>query len=394
VLFVLCVSVYLPGATRDGVQANDTRGAAVAAYLFVETGSLAFPQSWPQEHAFWATERADGRLSVNRMPGVILTGIPAYAVARLAGVTPRLDTVTHPVFVPFAPAAYAALTVTAAALALLFLVFVRLVGNKDAFVAAAVIAFTTPFFSVAADALWPHATTALALGLLLIAEDKPRLLAASGAALAVFTRPHLAVVPVVMALLQRKDVRSVAALGVGVSVGIGALVWYSVAVFGMWLPAAGYDTGGFLSRLVSASPYATAENMVQALLNIDRGILLHTPYVAVLFPAIVVAWRDAPAFTKRAAIAGLIYFVLQMRMARFSGGGGFAQWRTSLETLVLFAPLGIYASVHVVRQYRLWRALLWVSVAVAFGMTVWGVIDGGRSEWAHQWWAQQQQLHR
>jgi len=27
-------------------------------------------------------------------------------------------------------------------------------------------------------------------------------------------------------------------------------------------------------------------------------------------------------------------------------------------------------------------------------MTVWGVIDGGRSEWAHQWWAQQQQLHR
>jgi hypothetical protein len=104
-------------------------------------------------------------------------------------------------------------------------------------------------------------------------------------------------------------------------------------------------------------------------------------------------WRDAPAFAKRGFIAGVLYFGLQMRMARASGGSGFAQWRTSLETLVLWAPLLTFAASQMLRRHRSLLGLFLLTVVVAFVMTVRGVIDGGRSEWAHEWWAEQQKTH-
>lgn len=392
-LLMLVLVVYLPGVTRDGVQANDSRAAAVAAYLYVETGSFAFPDSWPKEHAYWVVDRADGRLSVNRMPGVIASGIPAYAIARFFNLTPRLQDVTHPVFVPYAPAGYSATVITALAILMLFVVFTRLVSDLAAFGAALVFAFTTPMWSVSADALWPHATTALTLLVLLWAGEKHGWIAAGAAGVLVVTRPHLAIVPVVLGLGSWRNRRQMLWLATGTTVGIVVLVTYSQTVFGTWLPAAGYDTSGFLARLVSATPYETAENVVQALLNRDRGVLLQTPYVAVLLPAIWLALPHAPSWTKRAALAGAAYFLLQMRMTRFSGGSGFAQWRTSLETLVLLAPIGLYAIKTVVMRSRAYVWVLCLSVVVAFGMSVYGVIDGGRSERAYLWWAEQLKEH-
>jgi hypothetical protein len=389
-VFVVFCGVFMPSITTDGVQANDTRAAAVAAYLYVETGSLRFPDTWPADHAFWAVERPDGAVSVNRMPGVILTGVPFYAAARLFGVTPRLADVPHPVFVPYGPAGVAAAVTTAAALALLFLLLLQVVSRRDALIATAVLGLTTPLWSVAADALWPHATTALMLAVLMHPKIFP-VLSGAASGMLVLTRPHLMVVPLVFGW-AKLSLRTVCVAAGGVA-GLFVLVFYSQLLFGTWLPASGYDTSGFLGRLATATPWATLENIGQAWFNIDRGVALHTPWVLLLLPLVWFVWRDAPAFAKRGFIAGVLYFVLQMRMARASGGSGFAQWRTSLETLVLWAPLLTFAASQMLRRHRslLWLFLL--TVAVAFVMTVRGVIDGGHSEWAYEWWAEQQKEH-
>lgn len=389
-VFVVALVVFLPTTTRDGVQANDTRAAAVAAYLYVETGAFTFPDTWPKDHAYWAVERTDGALSVNRMPGVIVTGVPFYAVARLLGLTPRIAEVPHPVFVPYGPAGVAAAVTSAAALAVMFLVLLQVARRRDALIATAVLGFTTPLWSVSADALWPHATTALMLSLLLLAGTTPLLLSGA-AALLVLTRPHLVVVPLFFLVAQRSK-RAVWMFG-GAAVGISLLAGYSQLLFGTWLPASGYDTSGFLGRLASATPWATIENIGQAWFNIDRGIALHTPWVLVLLPFVVLAWRTAPTFARHAFVAGGLYFVLQMRMARFSGGTGFAQWRTSLEMLVLWAPMLTLAAHELLRRYSKSWPVLAVAVVVAFVMTVRGVVDGGRSDWAYEWWAEQQKTH-
>lgn len=390
VVFVVACAVFLPTMTTTGVQANDTRAAAVAAYLYAETGSLTFPESWPNDHAYWAVERADGRVSVNRMPGVILTGVPFYAAARLLGVTPRLDAVTHPVFVPYGPAGVAAAVTAALALAALFRLLTQVVSRRDALIATAILGVTTPIWSVAADALWPHATTALMLALVMNRRVHPLVVGAATAVL-VMTRPHLVIVPVVFGLARRSTY--VVSLAVGGVAGLLLLIGYSQMLFGTWLPASGYDTSGFLSRLVTATPYATAENIGQAWFNVDRGIAIHTPWILLLLPFVFGVWRDAQAFVKRGFIAGLLYFLLQMRMARFSGGSGFAQWRTSLETLLLWAPLLTITAATLLRRYRTLLVVFTAAALFALVMTVRGVADGGRSDWAEEWWAEQHTKH-
>lgn len=390
VVFVAACAVFLPTMTTTGVQANDTRAAAVAAYLYVETGSLTFPESWPIDHAYWAVERADGRVSVNRMPGVILTGVPFYAAARLLGVTPRLDAVTHPVFVPYGPAGVAAAVTAALALAAVFLLLLQVVSRRDARLATLILGVTTPLWSVAADALWPHATTALMLALVMNRRVHPLVVGAATAML-VMTRPHLMIVPLVF-VCARRSAHTVS-IAIGGVAGLLLLVGYSQMLFGTWLPASGYDTSGFLSRLLTATPYATAENIGQAWFNVERGVAIHTPWILLLLPFVFGVWRETPVFAKRGFIAGLLYFLLQMRMARFSGGSGFAQWRTSLETLVMWVPLLTFTASVMLRRYRTLLFVFVVTVAVAFVMTVRGVADGGRSDWAYEWWAEQQTKH-
>lgn len=98
----------------------------------------------------WIVETADGREAVGRAPGVIAAVVPAYALARPATISPL-------------PGGITAALLSAAAVALFFLMLRDRLGTRRGLVAAGLLGLGTPVWSVAADAIWPHTLTTLGI---------------------------------------------------------------------------------------------------------------------------------------------------------------------------------------------------------------------------------------
>jgi hypothetical protein len=170
------------------------------------------------------------------------------------------------------------------------------------------------------------------------------------------------------------------------------LIVYSRVVFGTWLPAAGYASDGFVGRLVGASPLLTLRWVAEALLDPRRGLLFVTPVLVVLLPWLGVAWRTAPSWVRHAAVGGVVYLSLQLRMARPSGGIGFAGYRTALEAVLLLTPLCLVAYLEAVRHRPVWRAACWVAVGIGIVVTAHGALGGVLPGHLDAWWDRQLQL--
>ena len=248
----------------------------------------------------------------------------------------------------------------------MFALLRRLVPRWWAAGAATVATLGTGLWSVAADALWPHGPSALALTLVLlgwrqVSAAAPAAggtttggtaLVAVGAATAMLVRPHLAVATVVIGtwvLLREPTARRVGVAAIGGTVaGLVLLSLYSWQVFGVWTPTAGYDVGGHLGGLVSHSPWQTVRSFVAALVGLERGLLVWSPIVAVALAAAAWQRRRVPRWTVVAAVAGLAYLLVQVRAVGHLGGADFFGPRISLEALVLATPLLATGAWHAV----------------------------------------------
>ena len=71
----------------------------------------------------------------------------------------------------------------------------------------------------------------------------------------------------------------------------------------------------------------------------ERGVLVMTPALLLLFPGCRAAWRVAPWWVRSATVSGIAYVIVQIWVSRFSGGDGFYSYRTPLEGLTLCVPL-------------------------------------------------------
>ncbi|MEX1163744.1 MAG: hypothetical protein WEB03_09195, partial [Nitriliruptor sp.] len=380
VLAGLLLSVLLIATSNTGpALVNDTRAAALASWSLGTQGELALPEPWPASANYWGVTTPDGRVHVNRFPGVALWATPAYAVAHLAAGSP--DPPAHPFLVDLRPAGWsAALTVVAVAVAA-FALLRRVVPRWWAAGAALVVTLGTGMWSVAADALWPHGPAALGLVALLLgwrrlheaaadvagavgdvasrvaggvegttvdgvarqAAGGGAVLAGIGATTAVLVRPHLAVATVVIGawvlIRERAARRAGVAAMAGTAVGLALLSLYSWRVFGVWTPTAGYDVGGHLGGLVTHSPWQTLRSFGAAFIGLERGLLVWSPVVAVALVAACWQRRRVPPWTVVAAIAGLAYLLVQVRAVGHFGGAHFFGPRISLEALVLATPL-------------------------------------------------------
>jgi alpha-1,2-mannosyltransferase len=238
-----------------------------------------------------------------------------------------------------------------------------LVGTRSAIMAAALAALGTSTWNVASSRLWQHGPAMMWLALAGLLASRSRL-GASGLShgMAVLTRPLTAVVSAATGLWVARRERSwapVVRVGLGATLGLAAVVGYNAVVFGTPSISGGYG-GNFTDQALGSNPLWWAGNVVGALFDPERGLLVWSPFLLVLVPGLRSAWRVAPAWIRGGAIGAVLYLLIQYKSNRFSGGGGFYGYRYPLEALVAAAPLLVLA-------FREWVAARPVALK-AFGL--------------------------
>ena len=275
----------------------------------------------------WIVETADGREAVGRAPGVIAATVPAYWLLR-------------PDSVSAIPGGVTAALLAAGTVTLLFLTLRRRTGERAALLAALLFGLTTPMWSVAADGVWPHTLTTFGIVGAAWAADRDRWwLAGALGGVMVWGRLHTALICAVLgvgvAWLRR---RPSIALRVATT-SLAALVLmagWTRWMYGRWDPTSGYRVGDFTENAAGNSLDPT--NFLGFFVSPDRGLLVWTPLVALLVPALVRGWRDLPDWSRSLLVAGLGYLLVQGLLVRFSGGDQFYGYRTSLELLACATP--------------------------------------------------------
>jgi hypothetical protein len=260
-------------------------------------------------------------------------------------VAPR-GTPPHPWLMNYAPAGVAAALAGALAVTVAFAVYRRLERRRVAWLAAAFLALGTGMWSVGADSMYTHGVGSLFLLLAVLATSTRRYTWAGAAfALAIVSRPQLAVIPAVIGLwegMRYRQLRPIVQIGLVSAAGVVAMSIYSHAIFGTWLPVAGYSTDK-VSAVVTSDGGTFLENIGMSLVHPQRGLLIYTPILLILLPGIWRGWRVAPAWVRSSAVAGVVYAMVQLRANGWEGGSGFFGSRLLLETLLLASPLLLLA---------------------------------------------------
>lgn len=330
-LFAVLAILY--GVTVSTAPSLDVYAADFAAWHIAETGDpvpdLAdFPAL---DHNIirdtWVVDTADGREAIGRAPGVIAAAVPAYVLAQ-------------PDHLTAVPGGIAAALLTAATVTLLFLLLRDRIGVRAALAAAAIFGLATPMWSVAANGMWPHTITAFGIVGMAWAADRERWwLVGLFGGIALWARLHAAVICAVLglavAVVRRKPAVAVR-VGVVSAALLGLVSVWTHWMYGSWDPTSGYRAADFTSN--ADDNLLNVSNFLGFWVSPDRGLLIWTPLLVVLFPALVRGWRDLPDWSRALLGAGLVYLMIQGLLVRFSGGDAFYGYRTSLELLACATP--------------------------------------------------------
>jgi alpha-1,2-mannosyltransferase len=163
-------------------------------------------------------------------------------------------------------------------------------------------------------------------------------------------------------------------IGIGSAAGHAALVWFNSVVFGSPSITGGYS-GSFATRAASFDVLDYLGNIILALVHLERGLLIFSPFLILLIPGLRAGWRAAPAWVRGSAVGGLLYLLLQLKANRYSGGVGFWGYRYPLETLAAAAPLLLLSYTEWLRHRSdlLQRVFLWL-IAGSIGLTALGAV--------------------
>jgi hypothetical protein len=363
-LALVAFTVFALTSAQDRVS-TDVWATDFAARQIGNTGSPSLegvdnPLDSHPLKAVWVVQGAGGHEVIGRAPGVVAAAIPAYWIA-------------HPATMTLLPGGVTAAVLVTLALALLYLSLVRLLPGRHAVLAVAVLGFTTPLWSVAANGVWPHTVTAVGIAGMAWASARNRwwLVGVFGG-IALWGRLHAALIVAVLALglaIYRRNPR-IALVAGSVSSGFLALlcVW-DKWMYGTFDPTASYHAAQFVDY--AQSNRFSVVNQLGFWISPDRGILIWTPVLIVLLPAVARRWRELPDWSRLLLVSGLVYTVAQGALNRFSGGDGFYGYRLGLEFLVCAAP-ALALSVPAVGPIG--RALLGPVLGLQFGAIMIGAV--------------------
>jgi alpha-1,2-mannosyltransferase len=333
-LFLVCLLVYATTYTTGNV-CLDVWSANYATWHWMATGhpwidGLRIPQIQDNQfHSVWIVQAAHGHTAIGRAPGVIAAAIPAYLLL-------------HPSQMTIAPGGLTAAVITACSVPLLFLALATRLSTRRALVCAAAFGFATPVWSVAADALWPHTLTVLAIcGMAWGSASKRWWVVGIFAGIGVWGRLHFALIAAVLGLFlawRRREPGIAVRIG---TVGLASVLLSSVWIhqmYGTWNPME-YQAGGTYAgqAVVTGSQFGLV-NQLGLWVAPDRGILVWTPVLLLLGFALVRGWKDLPDWSRALMWGGIAYTLLQGRINTFTGGDPFYGYRLGLEFLACATP--------------------------------------------------------
>jgi alpha-1,2-mannosyltransferase len=270
---------------------------------------------------------ANGHTAFARFPGTVVASLPAYLL--FGG-----DSIS------VIPAKATAALLTAIAVLLMFLALQRYLTERQALVAALAFGFATPLWTISANLLWPHTITVLGIsGMAWAASTGRWWLAGVFGGITLSGRLHTAVIAAILGIgvsIRRRD----PSVALRVGTVSGAFLLANCAwcrwVYGSWNPLGGYMNAGLTE---TAHPYwFSLSNQFGMWLAPDRGILVWTPVIGLLLPALIRSWTALPDWSRSLLVGGLFYTLINAAMNTFTGGDAFYGYRYGLEFLACATP--------------------------------------------------------
>jgi hypothetical protein len=331
-VFLVSLSIYLP-TTVHGIVNSDVWSANFASWHLVTTGTpridgVDIPRfAHDPNRDVWIRHLADGHTVIGRTPGVIAITLPAYWLM-------------HPTTMTLLPGNITAATLTAAAVAMMFLALRRRLSTGHAVLAAMVFGFATPVWSIAANGLWPQTVTTFGFaGMAWACETKRWWLVGAFGGVALWARLPVALIVAGVGLYvgwRRRDRRIVLTVGTVSSVFLLLMCAWSRWMFATWDPMASYDEA--VLRDHASTHVLSLVNQLGAWVSPDRGIFVWTPVVLLLLPALVRSWRQLPDWSQALFAAGLGWAIFRGGLGSFTGGFVFYGYRYGLTFLACATP--------------------------------------------------------
>lgn len=344
---LLLVGAFVVYATTVDLERSsaDTYSAGLGAWTIATTGEpwiddLTEPTYDPGKTWTSVNER-NGHLVVSRAPGPVAGVVPAELARRALTGSEKFS---------LAPQALTAAIVSAFAVLLLFLALRTRLQLLPSLVTSASFAFATPVWSISANAMWTHPITILGIaGMAYFAARERWWLVGTFGGVAVLGRLHTAVIVAVLGCgvaiaMRRPRITMQVALPSLAGVALASL--WTFWVYGRWSPTGGYQaaTAQRITSGFSGNGDSPVVNQLGMWISPGYGILIWTPVLLLLFPAVVRGWQQVPAWARLLPLGGLVYTVAQAQLNTFTGGDGFYGYRHGLEFLATVTPCVAFAA--------------------------------------------------
>lgn len=345
------LAVFVATASRGRVV-NDVLSASLAAWRIATTGQpwfddfpLAEIPTAPNQF-LWTGEAGNGHVAVFRSPGAIAVGVPGYLLRQ--GGSAASDFAVW-------PGSVSAALLSVVTLLLFWLTLRTSLGDRPAGLAVLALGLSTPIWTVNADSLWTHSLTVVGIAGMAWSSSRERWwLVGLFGGVALWGRLHMALVVALLGLglaLWRR--RPLIAMKAGSVSGIFLFMaaGWSRWMYGEWSPQGPYPTG--VAYADAAAGRSLTDHFVNQLglwVAPDRGLLVWTPVLVVLAPALTRSWRTLPDWSRLLAAAGVAYTLVQGTLNAFHGGSGFYGYRLTLELLACLFPAVAIATTRLTRR--------------------------------------------
>jgi len=286
----------------------------------------------------WVRQLPSGHEVIGRSPGAVIAGLPAYALAGSGTFS-------------LVPGAVTAAVIATVSVTLVFATLRQHLAERDAGLAALIFGLSTPMWSVAANGIWPHTITVLGVcGMAWASSRNKWWLVGLFGGIALWGRLHVAVIVAVVGLLvgwRRRDPAVTMQVSLVSGLFLALQCVWTRWMYESWNPMSSYDTDPFENFLSEHG--IDLINHLGLWVSPGRGMLIWTPLILVLLPAVIGSWRRLPDWSTALVWGGLAYTILQGTLNRFSGGDTFYGYRLTLELLACLAPAFALSAVNLGR---------------------------------------------